>query len=151
MVNKLEIFLEDSAIDAELVEITRDTDTVKQASDALNASPNSIVKSLVFECGENFVVAVVSGNDRVDTKKLGEVMECDNVSIATPEAVEKITGFSVGNVPPVGYEVRKVVDEKVLEKEEVFGGGGDENHMIMIDPRFIVGENDIVVDIGGGE
>ena len=150
MVTELELFIEKSAIEADLIEVPGDTATVEQAARSLNVSDDQIIKSLIFRCDEDFVVAVIGGHERVDTEKLSEVLECEDVEIASPEEVEKATGFSVGNVPPVGYDVMKVVDEKVLENREVYGGGGDEEHMIRMDPRFILWEDDLVADIGGG-
>ena len=150
MLTKLELFIEKSAIDADVIEVSGDTATVEQAARSLNVSDDQIVKSLVFRCDEDFVVAVIGGHKRVDTGKLAEVLECENVEIASPDEVEQATGYSVGNVPPVGYDVIKVVDEKVLDNREVYGGGGDEEHMIRMDPRFILGEKDTVADIGGG-
>jgi prolyl-tRNA editing enzyme YbaK/EbsC (Cys-tRNA(Pro) deacylase) len=51
-----------------------------------------------------------------------------------------VTGFEIGGVPPIGHisRVPIVVDRSVLEHDLVYGGGGDEGHMLEITPKDIV-------------
>ncbi|MBI2598167.1 MAG: hypothetical protein HYW50_03150, partial [Candidatus Diapherotrites archaeon] len=44
-----------------------------------------------------------------------------------------------GSVPPVSiYGVKTLVDRKVLEKEVVYAGGGDDFSVLKISPKEIV-------------
>jgi len=45
--------------------------------------------------------------------------------------------------------IKTVIDEKVLEKEFVYGGGGTEKHLLKISPKDVQKLTDaIVADIG---
>lgn len=141
---QLEAFCEDNGIRAEFIDFDMATHSVQEAARALDTSMRNIIKSLVFIVdGEPFLV-VVDGASRVDEEKLKDVLLAEEVRLADPDEVEDATGYRVGTVPPVGTGLRAVVDEEVLEKDVVYGGGGAESRMIKMDPRFIVGEDDRV-------
>ncbi|MEM3921420.1 MAG: YbaK/EbsC family protein, partial [Nitrososphaerota archaeon] len=58
--------------------------------------------------------------------------------LASTREVKEITGYEVGELPPVGIPVKTLIDPKVLERSYVLGGGGAINRLIKIDPRKIV-------------
>lgn len=147
MKENLKEFLRTTEIEAELINPSGNHRTAKQAAKTLNVSVGSIIKSLVFKSGEDYFLVVVPGDGRADIDKLSEVLGKDQMEIASPPEVEEVTGFSVGTVPPVGTGLPKVVDKKVLDQETVYGGGGSEKQMIMMDPRFIVDEESVVADV----
>ncbi len=147
MVESLQQFIELENMEAEILELNGKTQTVSQAASSLNTSEENIIKSLVVEADENFYLVVLRGKKRADLDKIKEVLEAESVELASPKEVENVTGFSVGNVPPVGTGLDKLVDEKVVEKRTVYGGGGGRSKMLKIDPRFIVDENSVVREI----
>lgn len=143
----LELFCEENGIEAEFIDFDMATHSVQEAARALDTSTRNIIKSLVFIVdGEPFLV-VVDGTSRVDEEKLAEVLLAEDARLAEPDEVEDATGYAVGTVPPVGTGLRAVVDDRVLEKDVVYGGGGAESRMIKLDPRFIVGEDDRVAPV----
>jgi prolyl-tRNA editing enzyme YbaK/EbsC (Cys-tRNA(Pro) deacylase) len=59
--------------------------------------------------------------------------------MATPEEVERITGYKVGGVPPIIDGVETIVDSSLAsESGEVFCGGGDEHTLLAIKPRELI-------------
>lgn len=144
---RLEAFCEEHGIEATFIDFDMATHTVEEAARALNTSARNIIKSLVFIVdGEPFLV-VVDGTSRVDEEQLAEVLLAEEARLAEPDEVKDATGYRVGTVPPVGTGLRAVVDERVLEKDVVYGGGGTGSRMIEMDPRFIVDEDDRVEPI----
>ena len=113
---------------------------------ATGSDPKQIVKSLLFISEEGPVLVIVDGESRVDINKLAKIF--GKIRLATPEEVRRITGFEVGSVPPVGINVRTLVDRRVLENRFVVGGGGRTDMLSRLDPRKIVEyQNAEVVDI----
>ncbi|MFB6076931.1 MAG: aminoacyl-tRNA deacylase, partial [Candidatus Nanohaloarchaea archaeon] len=112
-----------------------------------------IIKSLVFMAdrgrkpGYDPVLVIVTGDRQVDERKLAELLRTEDVRMADPEEVHDATGFRIGGVPPVGTGLPKIVDEAVMAKDTVYGGGGSDDRIIELDPRFIVGEDDLVRDV----
>ena len=49
------------------------------------------------------------------------------------------TGYRAGGVPPIGHRqpLQVVIDRRVFDHDVVYGGGGDEWHMLRLEPRVI--------------
>lgn len=145
--DRLERYIDNSIIDAEVLVMQGSTHSAEEAAETLGVSPDSIIKSLVFLVDDEPMLVIVQGSKRVDMEELEELLAAEDVDMAERDEVEEITGYSVGEVPPISLELQKVVDEDVLEFEEVIGGGGGTNKLVRLDPRFIVDEDTIVGDI----
>jgi len=57
--------------------------------------------------------------------------------LATEEEVLNITGYKVGGVPPI-LDIKVLIDKRVMNKEYVYGGGGNEHTLLKIKPQDIV-------------
>ena len=120
----------------EIISVGRPVKTVGQAVKATGSNPRQIIKSLLFISERGPVLVVVDGGSRVDLKRLERLF--GSVRFATPEEVKEIAGCEIGGVPPVGINVRTIVDPRVLENEFVIGGGGSIDKLSKLDPRKIV-------------
>jgi len=144
----LQKFLDAEGIDAEIIRLGRKTKTVEQAAVALQTSKDKIIKTLTFIDGSGEpVLAIVTGEDTVDPKKLAKAIDTIGVRMATPTEVKRHSGYSVGGVPPVGHQVktRTVIDMKVMRKKLVYGGGGSDSSLLKIRPWDIKRLQDAVV------
>lgn len=117
--------------------------TVPLAAAALGVPPAQVVKSILLQGKKDATVlalAVVPGDLRIAPGKVSQALGLSGLRLATPEAVLAATGYSVGGVPPVGHAtlLLAVVDSRVLAMASVYGGGGDEEHMLRISPADIV-------------
>jgi prolyl-tRNA editing enzyme YbaK/EbsC (Cys-tRNA(Pro) deacylase) len=77
--------------------------TAEDAATALGCNVGAIVKSLLFSTGNSFVLCLVSGDKRCSLNKLKKILDEKNVSMAKPDDVKKITGYTIGGVAPVGH------------------------------------------------
>lgn len=133
----LQRFLDAKGIDAEVIRLGRKTKTVEQAAVALQTSKDRIIKTLTFINGSGEpVLAIITGEDTVNPKKLAKAIDTVGVRMATPTEVEGHSGYPVGGVPPVGHKVkiRTVIDMKVMRKKFVYGGGGSDSSLLKIRP-----------------
>jgi prolyl-tRNA editing enzyme YbaK/EbsC (Cys-tRNA(Pro) deacylase) len=139
---RLAAYIRDQGIDARLINPGADMPTVPLAAAALGVTSGQIVKSIVFEGkkGPGVALAVVPGDVKVDRAKVAAALGLPTLKLAKPEVVLRSTGYEVGGVPPIGHAERipVVVDSRVLEHAIVYGGGGDERHMLRIIPADIV-------------
>jgi len=142
--DRLERYIDNSVIDAEVLVMQGSTHSAEEAAETLGVSTDCIIKSLVFLVDEEPMLVIVQGSKRVDMDALKDLLAADDVDMAERDEVEEITGYSVGEVPPISLGLQKVVDEDVLDFEEVIGGGGATNKLVRLDPRFIVDEDTIV-------
>jgi prolyl-tRNA editing enzyme YbaK/EbsC (Cys-tRNA(Pro) deacylase) len=146
-------YITEHAISARLIAPQTPMPTVPLAAAALGVAEGKIVKTIVFEGKKvdgHVALAIVTGDARVDRGRVAAVLNLPTLKLASPETVSRVVGFEVGGVPPVAHvsAVPVVVDRRVLEHEIVYGGGGDEDHMLEIAPNDIVRlTNAIVADV----
>ena len=133
----LESYIRREGIEGEMIPVF-DVQTVEKAAKRLNCSKKQIFKSIVFVCEDGTgVVGIVDGESRVDKSKLESICG-KKLRVAKREEVLKLTGFSVGGVSPFGTGCLVFVDRGVMDEEIVYGGGGDENHLIKIKSRELL-------------
>lgn len=138
----LAAYLASARVEATLVRSDRPTPTVAHAAAALGVPPAAIVKSIVFEHKQDAArvcLAIVPGDARVSRSKVGDALGVRQLRLASAGTVERVTGYPAGGVPPVGHRTAMpvVLDRRVAGLDVVFGGGGDEWHMLRIAPRDI--------------
>ena len=59
------------------------------------------------------IVAIIKGEDKVDKKKVAEIVQ-NKVKMAKPSEILEKTGYPCGGTPSFGYNARFLVDERVL-------------------------------------
>ena len=103
--------------------------TANDAATALGCNVGAIVKSLLFKTGGKFCLCLVSGDKRCSLNKLKKKLDEKDVSMAKPEEVKKITGYTIGGVSPIGHLVNtKIYMDKHLERfSKVFAAAGHPN------------------------
>jgi prolyl-tRNA editing enzyme YbaK/EbsC (Cys-tRNA(Pro) deacylase) len=111
------------------------TRTVRDAAVAVGCQEAEIAKSIVFVADGDPVVCVASGEHRVDTDKLADVLDVAEVRQAAAEEVRAATGFAIGGVPPFGHDLPVIFDEALLRHERVWAAAGDPNSLFEVDPR----------------
>ena len=109
--------------------------TANDAATALGCNVGAIVKSLLFNSGDNFVLCLVSGDKRCSLKKLKKILGENNVFMSHPDDVKKITGYTIGGVSPVGHlnKVKIFIDTNLNRFKTVFAAAGHPNCVFKID------------------
>ena len=108
--------------------------TANDAATALGCNVGAIVKSLLFRSGDNFVLCLVSGDKRCSLNKLKKILNEKDVSMAHPNDVKKITGYTIGGVSPVGHltNVKIYIDTNLERFTTVFAAAGHPNCVFKI-------------------
>ena len=108
--------------------------TAQDAATALGCSIGAIVKSLLFNTHNNFVLCLISGDQRCSLNKLKKILNKKDVSMAKPDDVKKITGYTIGGVSPVGHltKVKIYIDSSLERFTTVFAAAGHPNCVFKI-------------------
>ena len=118
------------------------TDTAEQAAAAVGCDLAAIVKSLVFMAGNELVLALVSGADRLDEAKLAAELDPEMLSVrkATAREVEEHTGFKIGTVPPLGHRtpMRVYLDRELMVNRVVWAASGVRHRVFSVSPVMLV-------------
>ena len=116
-------------------EFPEGTRTAVDAARAVGCEVGQIVKSLVFVAAGRPVVALVSGANRLDEKRLAAVAG-EPVTKADAETARTATGYAIGGVPPFGHatEVPVFMDRDLLGYEVVWAAAGRPDSVFEIAP-----------------
>lgn len=117
------------------------TRTADDAARAIGCTIGQIVKSLVFVSGQQPVIALVSGSNRLDTSRLAAAVgDGSPIKKADAETTRAATGFAIGGVPPFGYltSLPVFIDPDLLEYDVVWAAAGRPDSVFGITPARLV-------------
>ena len=116
------------------------TKTAADAAAAIGVTVGQIVKSLVFGVDNEIVMALVSGSNQLDEKKLALAAGGSKCARVDADAVREATGYPIGGVPPFGHatQLRVFVDPDLLQYDEVWAAAGTWNDVFGAAPADIV-------------
>ena len=84
---------------------------------------------------DTFVLAVLSGNRKVDFKRVGLAVGGQKASLVSPDLAAQLTGCVMGAVPPFSFwpNVKLVVDPRLLDEHEeiAFNAGRLDTSMVL--------------------
>ena len=103
--------------------------TALEAAESLNTDVGSIVKSLLFKSENNFILCLVSGDRRCSLNKLKKIKQQKDISMANPQSVKEVTGFTIGGVSPIGHlkEVEIFIDNNLKRFQNIYAAAGHPN------------------------
>ncbi len=133
----------------EIVEFDQTTRTAEDAAAAISCEVAQIVKSLCFSVNGEPIMALVSGSNRLDERKLAKLCGVGRkrVKRARAEMVKKATGFSIGGVPPFGHlsPLPIYIDEDLTNYDVVWAAAGTPFAVFAVKPTVLVQASDGVV------
>lgn len=101
---------------------------------SLHQGAKAIILKVYFPGNEErFVMLVIPGDCRFDTKKVKEILNAKNLRFATEEEVIKVTnGVLPGGVPPFGnlFNLEVFADKTLFENEKIIFNAGDKKFSI---------------------
>ena len=123
----------------EILRFPDGTRTAAQAAAAVGCELGQIVKSLVFLCDGEAVLALTSGSNRVDTGRLGALLG-GMITRADADGVREATGYAIGGTPPFGHArpLRAVLDRALLAYDTVWAAAGTPDTVFELTPDELV-------------
>ncbi|MFF4604406.1 YbaK/EbsC family protein [Streptomyces sp. NPDC001339] len=141
--------LRERGLDLTVVELPDSTRTADDAARALGCEKGQIVKSLVFRDTATGapVMVLASGTNRVDEKAVAQQLG-STVGKADADFVKRVTGYSIGGVPPLGHkeELTLLVDQDLLDFDETWAAAGTPHAVFKIPGKItaILPEHQVV-------
>ena len=121
--------------DLQVIVLEQTARTANDAATALGCKVGAIVKSLLFKVGDSYVLCLVSGDKRCSLNKLKKILDKKDISMASPEDVKKVTGYTIGGVSPIGHliKIKIFIDETLNRFSSIFAAAGHPNAVFEID------------------
>lgn len=103
------------------------------------------------EADRRFVMVVLSGDQKFNSEKVREILQCKRVRFATEEEVADLTGgVQVGGVPPLGnlFNLPTYVDSGLFHHEKIIFNAGDRRFSVgMLSKDYQVIVNPTIVQL----
>jgi prolyl-tRNA editing enzyme YbaK/EbsC (Cys-tRNA(Pro) deacylase) len=147
--NRFEQWLASTDFGVTVRKFPEGTRTATDAARAVGCEVGQIVKSLVFVAGGRPVVALVSGANRLDERRLGAIAG-EPVAKADAATARAATGYAIGGVPPFGHatDVPVFMDRDLFGYAVVWAAAGRPDAVFEIQPeRLRELSNASVVDL----
>ncbi len=114
-----------------------------QAANALKQNPEQVFKTLLVVIDGNErkpVVAVAPVASQLDLKKTASVFGGRKAKMAEPALAERVTGYLVGGISPIGQKqtLRVCIDKTAEQFDTVFVSGGKRGLQLEIDPADLI-------------
>ncbi|MFA6147698.1 MAG: YbaK/EbsC family protein [bacterium] len=134
--NEVRAFFESAGLDKEIHRFDESTHNSELAARSLGVQVGQVAKTILLLSGESAIVVVISGDRRVDTRKVRALGYAKRVRLAGPEDVIARTGFAVGAVSPVALPdaVPIFLDRSLRRFGTIYPAAGETNNMFATTP-----------------
>ena len=103
--------------------------TALEAANSLDCDVGAIVKSLLFRTENTFTLFLVSGDKKASLNKIKKTLNIKDASMASPDEVKNITGYTIGGVSPVGHlnKIQILIDHSLARFKNLYAAAGHPN------------------------
>jgi Cys-tRNA(Pro) deacylase len=150
-------FFEARGLRKEIHTFEDSTHNSELAARTLRVQVGQIAKTILLMVDESPVIVVISGDRRVDFKKVRALRGGRKVRLGGPEDVVAHTGFKVGAVSPVALPggIPVYQDLSLRRFETIYPAAGEKNNMFVTTPDELLSltdavEKDLAKDEGPG-
>ncbi len=139
-------FKEDNSEELELEEVhTPDSRTIEELEKFFGTKADKFIKSIVYLADEKPIMVVIRGDFEINETKLKNLLQCNELELASEEVIKEVTGAPVGFASPLGLKVKIVADESVIVMKNAISGANKKDYHI----RNICYGRDFKADIVG--
>jgi prolyl-tRNA editing enzyme YbaK/EbsC (Cys-tRNA(Pro) deacylase) len=143
--DKLVSILDEYNADYEIIKHTKQINTAQEGAEYFGIEIGQTAPTLILKTEKGFFSLIISGDyGRVNFDTLKEKLSAEQMKLASPKEVEKVTGSKVGSVSLINFELPTILDHQLTRFEYVYGGTGIPQTTLKIRPSDLEKINEIV-------
>lgn len=110
-----------------------------EAAEKLGLSVNEVFKTLLVTDDKNYFVAILPVDHQLNLKKAAVALGCKKLQMANPKDAERLTGYLVGGISPIGQKKRlkTVIDASAEPLETMYVSGGKRGLDLGLKPQSL--------------
>jgi Cys-tRNA(Pro)/Cys-tRNA(Cys) deacylase len=111
-----------------------------QAAEALGIAPERLFKTLMAKAGAEIVCVLLPSDRELNLKRFAAALGVKDAAMLAPAEAERITGYRIGGISPLGQRrrVRVFIDESAKAHASILVNGGKRGLQIEIAPDVLV-------------
>ena len=115
--------------DMSVIVLDSSAKTAIEAASSLGCEVGAIVQSLLFKTENTFTLFLVSGDKKASLNKIKKTLNIKDASMASPDDVKNVTGYTIGGVSPVGHlnKIEIFIDHSLARFENLYAAAGHPN------------------------
>ena len=138
---RVQRFLLDSGVSAEIVETSGSARTAAEAAQEAGCHIDQIAKSIIFrgETSNSVILFITAGGNQVESAKASAIAG-EPLGKANAELIRSQTGFAIGGVAPVAH-LNPIVafwDTRLSEFDVIWAAAGTPRHIFPIAPDTLL-------------
>lgn len=142
---ELQGILEKSKYTYEIIQHEKPILSRQDGSEYFGIEVGQTAPTMILKSDKGFLVLIASGSrNKVSFEKIADILGCSKVKLASPEEVQKVTGFQVGSVRMVGLDLPCVIDNRLFHYDYIYGGTGQSTFTLKIEPQALNELNPVI-------
>lgn len=146
-ISKLETLLENHQADFSIIRNQTPIYSVKDANKYYNIDQTVPVLIITTERGP-YALLISGASFPIDFDVIMKSLKCKKAKLLPRQQMINVIGYEAGNVPLVGLNLPCLMDKKLLDYSFVYGGIGDVNFTLKINPKDLARINNTISIIG---
>ena len=112
--------------------------TAMNGAQQYGISLSETTPTLILKTKDSYIAAIICGDTRIAFKKLKQLLNVKDISMATPQMIEEITDAKIGEVSLINPGLITIIDSNVLHNKNCYGGCGVSKATLCINTQDLI-------------
>ncbi len=102
--------------------------TIDELSTSMNINASALIKTLIYKVDGELIAVIIPGDRELNEDKLQKLLNAESIELASLEEIEANLNTKVGFVGPINLNIKKIMDNKILNMSNFIVGANEENY-----------------------
>ena len=144
----LQALFKETDVPFELIDHDVAIRTAQEGAAYFGISVGQTAPTLILNTDKGFFALIMSGDrGHVDFEEVASILGCNKVTLAGAREVEKVTGCTVGSISMVGHNLPCIIDKRLFQYSNIYGGSGKATCTLKLNPRALEKLNKVIATL----